>query len=187
MGFECCLIEFKGDLSEILVLRTGADEDLIIAGLYTHGVGLWFQCDAGAGAVDEDHLLASLLQCFEEVALHLGQFDMRTVATLEAVDVDRHLLTFEGCRDTTHEDHLVDALELSDDLLVIDGALLGDVDLQVGVPRLHKLEPYLDIITLSLLGLGRQQKLSSARAIVSRAGPKTESNRRQKILFNTIP
>ena len=187
MGFECCLIEFKGDLSEILVLRTGADEDLIIAGLYTHGVGLWLQRDARTGAVDEDDLFASLFQGLEEVALHLGQFDMGAVATLETVDVDRHLLTFEGCRDTTHEDHLVDALELGDDLLIVDGTLLGDIDLQVGIPRLHKLEPYLDIITLSLLGLGRQQKLSSARAIVSRAGPKTESNRRQKILFNTIP
>ena len=58
---------------------------------------------------------------------------MGTVATLETVDIDRHLLAFEGRRDTTTEDHLIDALELADDVLIVDGMLLGDVDLQVGI------------------------------------------------------
>ena len=73
MGFGYCLFELDGEGLEVFVLRTGANEDFILAWLYAHGVGLWFERDARAGAVDEDDLLASLFEGFEEIALHLGE------------------------------------------------------------------------------------------------------------------
>ena len=83
-----------------------------IPGLYDGVAALRFglQSNTRTGAVDEDDLFASSLQRLQELTLHLRQFNIGTVTTLETFDVYRHLLTFQTGSDTSHEDNLIDTL-----------------------------------------------------------------------------
>ena len=76
---------------------------------------------------------------------------MGAVASLESVYAHRHLLAFQTGRDATHEDHFVDAFQLADDCIIVDGQFFGHIDLQVGVPGLHKLETHLYAVFLAFL------------------------------------
>ena len=86
-----------------------------------------------------------------ELALHLGQFDMCTVATLESVNLNRHLLALKLRRDTTYEDHGLDALQFVDSLGIVDGKFLADIQLHVGSPSLHCVVGQFHLIFLALL------------------------------------
>ena len=99
------------------------------------------------------YLLSSLFQCLQEITLNLRQLNAGTVATLESFYLHRHLLSLESSRDTTAENNLTDTLQLGNNLLIVDRQFLGDINFQIGIPVLNKLETYLDIISLSFLSL----------------------------------
>ena len=91
---------------------------------------------------------------------------MGTVTTLETIDIHRHLLTLESRRYTTHEDHLIDALQLTDNLLIIDGQFLSDIDFQIGIVGMNMRETYLDVIALTLFCLnGHTVRCSAPNAM----------------------
>ena len=71
---------------------------------------------------------------------------MRTVATLESINLYRHFFTFEGSSNTTHKDHLVDTLQLLNHFCIVNRQFLGDIDLHVGTPGLHMLEANLNLV-----------------------------------------
>ena len=77
---------------------------------------------------------------------------MRAVATLESVNLHWHLLAFQTGRNTTHEHHRFDVVELLDEIAIIYRLLLRDVDLHACTPGLHMSEADLNLVAPACLG-----------------------------------
>ena len=93
------------------------------------------------------------MQFLQETTLYGRQFDVGAVTTLESWQVDRHLLAFKACRDTSSEDHGLDALQACNQCVVVHVVLASDVHTEVGIPVLHLCIADLDAVLLACLGI----------------------------------
>ena len=107
------------------------------------------------------------MQGLQEITLNRREFDIRAVTSFEAFDFNRHFLTFERRADTAYKNDIVITLQLGDGLLIINGALLAQVEFEVCIPCLHIGIKNLYFVFLSFLHRNHATRLSGTPCVLT--------------------